>query len=149
MPQKEDVEDTGDDDAQCGDDPDDKGEQHSEVDNSFLLVAGLDHSLDVHEKLLKSGAIFGGVLANRQELSLHDGVQSHGVDRNTRPLSNNDDESALELEVHEEGNVVGTLLTLRQLSKDEETAPSSSAAGKPHTLPDSGHGLKITFSHAT
>lgn len=147
MPEKEDVQYTRDDNTQCSDDPDDEREQHGEVDNSLLFVAIFDHSLNVHEELLESGAILRCMLANWKELSLHDGVQSHRVDRNTRALGDNNDKSTLELEINKEGNVVGTLLTFRQLGEDQETAPSSTAAGEPHTLPNGSHWFKIAFCH--
>lgn len=145
MPKEEDVEDAGDDDTERCNNPDDQGKQHSEVDDSLLLVACLDHSLDVQEELLKARAILRCVLTNREELSLHDSVQGHGVDCDTGALSNNDDESALELKVDEESNVVGPLLTFRQLSEDKESAPTAATAGEAHTLPDSSHWLQIAF----
>ena len=58
MPEEEEVQDTSDNETQRSDDPDDEREQHGEVDDCFLLVAGLDHELDVHEELLEVGAIF-------------------------------------------------------------------------------------------
>ena len=87
------------------------------------------------------------MLTNREKLGLHDGVQGHGVDRNTWSLSDNDDESALELEVDEESNVVGSLLTFRQLGEDQKTTPTSATAGESHTLPDSSHWLEVAFCH--
>lgn len=88
------------------------------------------------------------MFANRKELGLHNSVQGHGVDGDTGALSDNDDERALKLEVDEKGNVIGTLLTLCQLSKDQKAAPSSAAVGQPHRLPDSSHWLEVAFCHA-
>lgn len=88
------------------------------------------------------------MLADRQELSLHDSVQSHSVDCNAWALGDNDDQSALELEVDEESNVIGSLFTLGQLGEDQETTPSSATAGESHTLPDSGHWFEVAFCDA-
>ena len=64
-----------------------------------------------------------------KNLRLHDSVQCHGIDGDTWPLGDDDDERTLELEVNKECNVVGTLLTLRQLCEDQESSPSAAAAG--------------------
>jgi hypothetical protein len=53
----------------------------------------------------------------------------------------------LELEVHKEGNVVGTLLTLCQFSKDKETSPALARLGQTHTLPDGSQWLEVALCY--
>jgi hypothetical protein len=62
-------------------------------------------------------------------------------------LSDNDEQSALELEVDKERDVVGALFTLGQLGKDEKASPSLAGLGDAHTLPDGSHGFKVAFRH--
>jgi hypothetical protein len=64
-------------------------------------------------------------------------------------LSDNDEQSALELEVNEEGNVVGTLFTLGQFGKDEEAPPALTSLCDAHTLPDGSHGFEVAFRHTS
>lgn len=89
------------------------------------------------------------MLTNWEQLGLHNSIQGHGIDRDAWALSDNDNKRTLELKVDEKSNVVGALLTLRQLSEDQEAAPPSATAGEPHTLPDSSHWLKIALCHTT
>jgi hypothetical protein len=145
VPEEEEVKDRRNDQTQSRDNPNDQGEQHGEVDDSLLLVSSVDHELDIHKKLLEVGAIFCRVIANRYELRLHDGVQSHGVESNSRSLGNNDEQRALELEIDKEGDVVGTLLTLGQLCEDQEAAPALAGLGDAHTLQYSCQGLEVAF----
>ena len=85
------------------------------------------------------------MLADGQEVRLHDGVQSHGVEGNARSLCNNDEQGALELEVDKKGDVVGTLLTLGQLGKDQKTTPALASLGNAHTLQYSSQWLKVAL----
>lgn len=89
------------------------------------------------------------MIAYGKKLCLHDGVKSHGIDGDSRTLSDYDEEGALELKVDENSNVVGTLLGLGQFSKDQEASPTLTALCHTHTLPDSGKRLEIAFCHAT
>ena len=147
MPQEEDVRQSSGEQRQGGDDPDDEREQHGEVDDDFLLVAGIDHDLDIHEELLKVGAVLGRMISSWDNLGLHDGVQGHGVEGNARSLGDNKDQGALELEVDEEGNVVGALFTLGQLGEDQEAAPALARLCDAHTLQDSSQGLEVALGH--
>jgi len=88
------------------------------------------------------------MVADWEELSLHDGVQSHGIDGNARTLRNDNEESALKLEVDEEGNVVGALLTLSELCEYEKSSPTLTALGDAHTLHDGGKWFEVAFCHA-
>jgi hypothetical protein len=54
-------------------------------------------------------------------------------------------QSALELKVYKESNVVGTLLTLGQLCKDQETAPALASLGDAHTLEYGSQWLEVAF----
>lgn len=85
--------------------------------------------------------------ANGDQLSLHDGVESHGIDGDSRTLGNDDDQGALELEVDEKSNIVGSLLTLGQLSKDKEASPALTTLGDAHTLQDGSKRFKIAFRY--
>jgi hypothetical protein len=87
------------------------------------------------------------VVTGWDQLGLHDGVQSHSVDGCSGSLGNDDEKSALELEVYEERDVVGTLLTLGQLGEDQESPPTLSSLGDSHTLPDGSHRLEVAFRH--
>lgn len=62
-------------------------------------------------------------------------------------MCDNDEQCALELEVDEEGNVVGTLFAPRQLSKDEEAPPALSLFCDSHTLTDGGKWFEVAFRH--
>jgi hypothetical protein len=53
----------------------------------------------------------------------------------------------LELKVHKERNVVGTLLTLCQFSKDKESSPALASLGQTHTLPDGSQWLEVALCH--
>lgn len=147
VPQEEDVEQNGDEKTEEGDDPDDQREQHGEVDDGLLLVAVFHHLLDVDEELLKVGAIFACVFTDWDQLGLHDSVQCHAIDGNTRSLGDDDEQSALELEVDEKGNIVGTLLGLGEFGKDKEAAPALAALSETHTLPDGSKRLEVAFRH--
>jgi hypothetical protein len=93
VPQEEDIEDNGEEERDGRDGPDDEGEQHGEVDDRLLLVAGLGHGLDVLEELDERALVFrGGMVTDRNELGLHDGPQGEGVDDHARSLSDYDKE---------------------------------------------------------
>jgi hypothetical protein len=66
VPKEGDVKNSRNDQSQESDDPDEEGEQHGEVNDRLLLVPGLDQDLDVHEELLKVGAVLGGVFTDGQ-----------------------------------------------------------------------------------
>lgn len=134
VPEEEEVQQYGDDETQGSNHPDDQGEQHGKVNDRLLLVAVFNHELDVEEELLETGAFIRRMVADGKKLSLHDGIQSHGIDGDTWPLSDDDEQGTLELEVDEEGNVVGALFTLGQLGKDQEAPPALSARRDAHTL---------------
>ena len=147
MPEKENVEQARDEQTQSRNDPDHQREQHSEVDDGLLLVAFLNHDLDVEEELVKARSIFGSMVANRKELGLHDGVQCQGVDGDARTLGDYDKHSALELKVDEESDVVGALFTLGQFGEDQEAPPALAAFSQSHTLQYSCQRLEITFGN--
>lgn len=89
------------------------------------------------------------MVASGNNLGLHNGVQSHGIDGDTGTLGDNDEQGALELEVNKEGNVVDAFFTLGQLRKDEETAPTLAGGSYAHTLPDGGQRLEVALSDAS
>lgn len=74
MPEEEYVEDDREEKRESRNHPDDEGKQHSEVDDSLLLVSGLGHRLNVLEELHKRRLILGGsMLSGGDELGLHNG----------------------------------------------------------------------------
>ena len=149
MPKEEDVQQSRDDEAQRSNDPDHQREQHGEVNDSLPFVAVLNHNLDVEEELIEARAVIGGMISYRQKLGLHDGIQGHGVDSDARPLSNDDKQGALELEVYKEGNVVGALFTLGQLGKDQEASPALTSLGHTHALEDNRQRVEIALCYAS
>lgn len=54
----------------------------------------------------------------------------------------------LELKIDKKGNVVNSLLTLREFGKDQETSPSLASFGQAHTLPDGSKRLEVALSDA-
>lgn len=74
MPEEEDIEQGRYDETQGGNDPDDQREQHGEVDDALLLVAVINHGLDVDKELLEIGTILRRVVSPRYQLGLHDGI---------------------------------------------------------------------------
>lgn len=134
MPQKENIEDDREEERQGRDDPNDQGEQHGKVDNGLLPISRLGHGFDVDEELRDGRLSLGGsMIANGDDLSLHDSPEGQGVYGNPWALSEDNDQSAwacqngslrateagtFELEVDEESNVVDALLTLGELCED-------------------------------
>jgi hypothetical protein len=57
--------------------------------------------------------------------------------------------STFELEIDKKGNVIDTLLTSRQFSKDQESFPSLATLCDAHTLDDGSERLKIALRHAS
>jgi hypothetical protein len=57
--------------------------------------------------------------------------------------------STFELEIDKKGNVIDTLLTSRQFSKDQEPFPSLATLCDAHTLDNGGERLKIALRHAS
>jgi hypothetical protein len=93
VPEEEDVEDDGEEQCEGADDPDDEGEQHSEVDDGLLLVASLDERVNVHEELLERGSVVcSSVIADGNELGLHDSPKRHGIDSSSRALRDDEEE---------------------------------------------------------
>lgn len=88
------------------------------------------------------------MIAHREQLRLHDSIQGHAVNSNSWPLSDDDEKRALELEVNEERDVIGTLFTLGQFSEDQEAPPTLSTASDSHTLQDGGKRFEIAFGDA-
>ncbi len=85
------------------------------------------------------------MITNGKKLSLHNSVQSHGINSDTRSLGDNDEQRALELEVDKQSNIINSIFTLRQLGEDEETTPST--VRQAHTLKDGGKGLEVAFCY--
>jgi hypothetical protein len=88
------------------------------------------------------------MLADWEQLGLHDSVQCHSVDGNARSLSDNDEQTALELEIDEQGHIVGAFLTLGQLGEDQEASITLTAPDESHTLPNSSQRLEVAFCDA-
>lgn len=149
MPEEEYVEKDGEEERQEGNDPDDQGEQHGEVDDRLLPVSLLDHGFDVEEKLGDGRFSLGRCMVSfGYEPGLYNSPQRQGVDNDAWALCQDNDQSTFELEVDEKGNVVDALSALGQFSKDQEAAPSLAAFGQSQTLEDGGQRFKIALGDA-
>ena len=136
VPEEAEVGEDGDDEREGGEDPDDEREQHCEQDDRVLLIR-LGEDFDVREKLGAAGVT--GVRGIGEEGSLHDGIQSDGIDGLTGALRNDNADGALELEVAEEGDVIGAFFAVGEFGEDEEAAPGA------HALDGGGGGVEVVF----
>lgn len=105
------------------------------------------------------------MVSDRYDLGLHDGPQGKGVDYNSRPLSDDDNQSTytsqmedlsthpklrtFKLEVDEKRNIVNALSAPCQFSKDQESAPSLAVGPQAHTLENGGKRFKIALGNAS
>lgn len=77
MPEKKDVEQDGKEERQEGNNPDEQGEQHGEVDDCLLFVSLLHHGFDVEEELRDGGFALGcSVFSLGYDLGFHDSPKS-------------------------------------------------------------------------
>lgn len=149
MPEKGDIEDTGNCQTERRHDPDDEGVEHAEQDDRSDVVAVVQ-DLDVSEELADLGAIVARrVLAGRNEIGLHDRVQGHGVDDVARTLGEDDAQPGFEGKVGEEGDVLAAFLALGQFGEEEKSAPSSTGLAHAHTLRAECQWVQIALGDST
>jgi hypothetical protein len=138
VPEEDNIKDSGDDQAQSTENPDDEGEQHTAV-NDTLHAILVEECSDVDPKLLKTGMV-GGL--GRDDVSGEDGVQGHGVDALARTFGEDDAKGGFEGEVDEKGDIIGTLFTLGELGEDQEAPPTLIS----HTLDVDGQWVEEVIS---
>lgn len=103
-----------------------------------MLPLRLGQDPDVAPELVEGRVCVVGIFAFREEIGLHDGVEGHGVDGLSGPFGKEDPDSASELEVGEEGDVVRAFLAFGEGCEDEEALPPLSLAVESDALERAG-----------
>lgn len=143
VPEEEEVEEHGEQQAQGGKDPDDEREDHAGQDNGlFLVLVGQD--TEVLEELQDRGRSIP--VPGVEHGNVHR-PQRQGVDDLSWSRAEDDSNPRLEREVGEERHILGTLLTLRQLREDQETLPATALAKDANGLESDGQGIEVALSH--